>query len=122
MISPTTIPASGWEYASANSIRLLPVGTDQLTYPLLADPEIIDWVDYEQRNDAADPEAIAEQLSQRTRGAVFVVWAEGYRTFGDQCEQLNDGLAERRGDGLTIVQRDPHFGEQERVVRFPGRV
>jgi mannosyltransferase len=99
--------------------RRLPSGTVQLTYPLLTSPELIDWVDYAQRNEAADPEVIARELSQSTDGAVFVVWAPGYRTFGDQCEHLNQELAELRGEGLTIVQPDGSFGEQQRVARYP---
>ena len=101
--------------------RRLPAATDQVAYPLLSPPELIDWVDYEERNNDADAPAVARQLDARTDGAVFVVWAPGYRTFGQQCEQLGDTLRQLRGERLTLTRRDPHYGERQQVDRYPGR-
>ncbi len=101
--------------------RRLPAGTDQVGYPLLDDPSLIDWVDYEQRNDAADPVRIAERLDARAAGAVFVVWAPGYRTFGRQCEVLNETLRGLRGRPTNLIRIRSGYREQAIVERYPVR-
>lgn len=100
--------------------RRLPAGTDQLGYPLLDDPSLIDWVDYEQRNDAADPVRIAERLDARTDGAVFVVWAPGYRTYGRQCEIVLETLRLLRGVPTNLQRLRSGYGEQAIVERYPA--
>lgn len=67
----------------------------QLTYPTLDSPERVDWVDYEARNAAADSTAIAEEIREVADGnGVFVVWAGGYQTYGQQCESLLHQLSQ----------------------------
>jgi mannosyltransferase len=69
--------------------RQMPDGLVELTYPALSSPERVDWVDYAERNRAADPERIAEDIRDRAGGnAIFVVWMSDYRTLGVQCERL----------------------------------
>ncbi|HET6665459.1 MAG TPA: glycosyltransferase family 39 protein [Acidimicrobiales bacterium] len=83
--------------------RQMPDGLVELTYPALASPERVDWVDYADRNRAADPERIAEEIRDRADGnAIFLVWMADYRTFGDQCERLVDAL----GPATALVQQD----------------
>ena len=101
--------------------RRLPAGTDQVTYPLLTDPALIDWVDYEQRNDAANPVTIARAVDQRAEGAVFVVWSPGYRTFGRQCEALNETLRGLRGTPTNVLRKQPGYSEGSVVERYPTR-
>lgn len=100
--------------------RRLPAGTPQLAYPLLVSPEIIDWTDYAQRNERADAPAIAEALDKRTDGAIFVVWASGYRTFGLQCEELNEALRNLRPGSSTLLRRNQHYDESQQVDRYPS--
>jgi mannosyltransferase len=72
----------------------------ELAYPTLAAPDRVDWVDYAERNAAADPTAIAAEIRQEHPGqAVFVVWKAQYETFGQQCEQL---LSDLGGGGTTV--------------------
>ena len=69
--------------------RQMPDGLVELAYPALSSPERVDWVDYAERNRAADPARIAEEIRDRADGnAIFVVWMSDYRTLGDQCERL----------------------------------
>ncbi|HEX6421406.1 MAG TPA: glycosyltransferase family 39 protein [Acidimicrobiales bacterium] len=69
--------------------RAMPRGLVHLGYPTLAGPELVDWVDYEERNAAADVGAIADEVRERAgSGAIFLVWMGDYRTFGRQCEEL----------------------------------
>ena len=99
--------------------RLLPAGTDQLVYPSSADPELVDWVDYAQRNAAASPQLFADRLSTRTPGAVWLVSAGGYLTFGRQCEELDEALARLRGQAVVFQRQSGAFDEQEAVRRYP---
>ncbi|NOX30034.1 MAG: hypothetical protein GXP35_08315 [Actinobacteria bacterium] len=95
---------------------------DVLAYPTLAPAAQVDWTDYEQRNTAADPGRIAEQLAQRvsdTGGHVWLVSRGGYRTFGVQCEQLETELSVRLGPGQTIVAPDENVFEPARLSVIP---
>lgn len=79
--------------------RLLDRDVEQVVYPTFGDPRRVDWVDYAERQDAADPAAFARRLSDLagTR-ALFVLSATEYRTFEGQCEQLLATLTSLRGD------------------------
>ncbi|HET6954271.1 MAG TPA: glycosyltransferase family 39 protein [Acidimicrobiales bacterium] len=89
--------------------REMPDGLVELAYPALTSPERVDWVDYAERNGAADPAAIAAEIRARAGGhAVFLVWMTEYQTFGQQCEQLVTEL------GLTesvVVQDTTRYYE-----------
>ncbi|MCW2777885.1 MAG: hypothetical protein JWN17_1610 [Frankiales bacterium] len=100
--------------------RLLPPGTDQLVYPTGGRPERVDWVDYAARNAAGDPERFAAAAARRARGAVYLVTAGGYRTFGQSCAELADALAARRGPAVAVSAQDRHYEESQAVLRFPG--
>ena len=89
--------------------RAMPHGLVELSYPALTPPDRVDWVDYADRNAAADPAAIAAEINERAGDhAVFLVWMSDYRTFGSQCEQLVTEL------GLTeplVIQDDTRYFE-----------
>jgi mannosyltransferase len=89
--------------------RAMPDGLVELSYPALTPPDRVDWVDYADRNAAADPPAIAAEINERAGDhAVFLVWMSDYRTFGSQCEQLATEL------GMTeplVVQDSTRYFE-----------
>jgi mannosyltransferase len=90
--------------------REMPAGVVELPYPAIdTTPERVDWVDYAERNAAADPAAIAAEVLARADGnAVFLVWMSDYQTYGNQCETLIGEL------GLTeslVVQDSTRFYE-----------
>jgi mannosyltransferase len=89
--------------------REMPDDLVELAYPALTPPDRVDWVDYADRNAAADPAAIAAEIDERAGNhAVFLVWMADYRTFGSQCEQLVTEL------GLSeplVVQDDTRYFE-----------
>jgi mannosyltransferase len=89
--------------------RAMPDGLVELSYPRLAPPDRVDWVDYAETNAAADPVALAEEIRDRAGdNAVFLVWMSEYRTLGQQCEQLVSAL------GLTenlVLQDNDRFYE-----------
>jgi mannosyltransferase len=100
--------------------RLLPEGTDQVVYPTGGDPELVDWVDYAERNADASPAAFANALSTRTDGAVLLVSAGGYLTFGRQCDELGEALERLRGPGVAVKRQSGRFDEQQAVTRYPA--
>jgi mannosyltransferase len=79
--------------------RLLGDGPRQVVYPSLGDPRLIDWVDYADRQDAADPVEVAAQVDALAgQGAVYLLRARGYRTFEGDCEELFRALRALRGE------------------------
>ena len=79
--------------------RAIGPGYDQVVYPTLAGPQLVDWVDYAERNAAADPAEFARALDARAGSRqVFVLKASEYRTFGDDCDDLLDEVAALRGE------------------------
>ena len=75
-----------------------------LAFPLGTDAHFVDWVDYDQRQQAADPKAFAGLLD-RTAGqhTVWIVWAPAYRKLGIKCEQLVDAEKHLRPGGTPVV-------------------
>ena len=91
--------------------RLLGDGPRQVVYPSLGEPQLIDWVDYADRQDAADPAEVAARVDALAgSGAVYLLRARGYRTFEGDCEELYRELRALRGDatvpyGVTAAVR-----------------
>jgi hypothetical protein len=97
--------------------RLLPGWLRQEVYPTAGSPDRVDWVDYAQRNAAADPVAFARQASRRAgAGAVWLVNFPGYRTFEGQCEALVQELIALRGEPAVLVEPDPAYFEHAQLV------
>lgn len=99
--------------------RLLPEGVDQVTYPRGAPPQLVDWSDYESVNQAADPADFARLLLARAGPAhdIWVVWANGYRTFGLSCQDLLTNLEVFRPQPTDVVVA-PRYFERPGLVRF----
>jgi hypothetical protein len=98
--------------------RLVPDGVIGLAYPTLAAPELVDWRDYEERNAAADPEAIAAEVLERAGDhRVYVAAANQYRTFEGQCEALLRSFGQVRA-GRTLVVGDTYFFEPMDLLVF----
>ena len=104
--------------------RYLPDELEQVTYPRRGDPDRVDWVDYAERNAAADPDAFAVDLVSRTpRGAtVWLVFSGAYRTLEGQCEQLAASLGAviaRGGAEVVVTENGDDFFEHASLLRFP---
>lgn len=100
--------------------RLFPPGggIQHVTYPLETTPEFVDWVDYAERNDDGVPERFANEMSRRAGdGAVWLVYANGYRTYGADCLRIHDTLEAERG-GVQYVRRQGRYWERMMLVRF----
>lgn len=103
---PGELLASCPDQMAPDIARLLPTSVPQVVYPSLGPPERIDWVDYKQRQDDADPAAVAAQISARAgAGPMFLLSATEYRTFEGDCEVVRSTLARLRGAPTVL------FGE-----------
>ncbi|MCI3949317.1 MAG: hypothetical protein K0R11_1251 [Acidimicrobiales bacterium] len=98
--------------------RELPDGLAQEPYPLRGDPRFVDWVDYEERNADADPEAFAADLLEGTEGRIWYVWTPGYRTYGTACEDLVELLRGTGRPSTTVVARRTEVDEDAELIRY----
>ena len=101
--------------------RLLPDGLDQVTFPRRTSPEVVDWVDYEEVTEAAEPTPFAEMLLERAgpEHSIWVVWAPGYRTYKDKCQGILGTLDIARRNNTRVVKLPRNF-EKPALIRFPG--
>lgn len=102
--------------------RALGDEVEQVTYPDLGDPHFVDWVDYEQRNDAADPDAFVREVLRRAEGrTIWLVWSPEYVTLEGQCDQVQAGLSRARGGGPAVNADSDAFFENANLHRYPAR-
>ena len=92
--------------------RLLGPSYEQVVYPTLGPPQRIDWVDYADRQDAADPVAVAARLDALAGAReLLVLSAAGYRTYDTQCETLVSAVAALRGPSTLLFGRAGTTGQ-----------
>jgi hypothetical protein len=99
--------------------RLLSPSVDQVTYPSYGRPEVVDWVDYAERNKDGVPERFAYDMLERAGGdnAVWLVAASGYRTFGTACTVMAETL-ERERSAVRYVNRRARYFERMTLERY----
>lgn len=99
--------------------RLLPTTMRQVGYPDLGPADLVDWVDYARRNAAASPTAIADRIrSQAGAGTIWLVRADGYHTFGDQCARLDRALATGDRRREVVLRLGDRRGRQQWVISY----
>jgi mannosyltransferase len=74
------------------------IGLEVIAFPLAGDPRFIDWVDYAERNEAADVGEFYERVDDRipADGTVYVAAMPGYRTYEGLCEGVIGHLSALR--------------------------
>jgi hypothetical protein len=101
--------------------RAMPDGLVELSYPTLDAPERVDWVDYEERNAAASPIALADEVRRRAGDhSIFVVWKADYRTFGVQCEQFLHEVGQGRTFENLVTQDGGKYYEPANLTWMAG--
>jgi mannosyltransferase len=95
----------------------------QVVYPTLGSPAMVDWVDYKDRNVSGDPVAFTRQVLRIAgpRSSIWLVYASGYPTFGDDCARIYYGLQQARPITDIPVHLHKSMLEHERVVVFGPR-
>jgi mannosyltransferase len=104
--------------------RLLPPRTDTAVYPTGEDGSRVDWVDYEERNEAGRPAPFAREVLGRAdaaRATVWYVWSPNYRTYGTSCETLEQELEATGRTGTRLVRRDRGVPERAWLTRYGPR-
>jgi hypothetical protein len=98
----------------------LPEGVEAVVYPTFGPADRVDWVDYQERNEAADPTEFVNDLVERAgpRSAIYLVHTGGYRTFGIDCERLRDELAGERPRARILVRDDTAVFEHAALTRY----
>lgn len=100
--------------------RLLDDGFDQVTFPELARPELVDWVDYKERLRAVSPEDFARQVLERAgTQQIFFVYSTNYQTHRDICPAIYNALGASRTPEVLSQPTDAY--EWASVVRFTTR-
>jgi mannosyltransferase len=90
--------------------RLLPTGLREVTYPAFASPAFVDWVDYQERLDAADPQTFATEVLRRAAThTIWLVTGPGYPNHHGACEALSEHLAGPRTRLQRIAPNDDDF-------------
>jgi mannosyltransferase len=100
--------------------RLAPRAGRQVVYPTMAAPGMVDWVDYATRNGASDPEAFAQRSSALAGrdATVWLVYANGYPTLGDDCTAVYAALSRLRGPAVTALTGGSDATERDQVAEF----
>jgi mannosyltransferase len=99
-------------------------GLDQLTFPRGDRPELVDWVDYKERRDKANPNAFARRVSDRA-GPGRTIWyviAVQYRGGNEgKCDAVHRALVPLRSNPRPVVEADEKFNEFFSLFEYPGR-
>ncbi len=90
--------------------RLLGGEPSGITFPDAGDPRFVDWVDYAEGIDAADPVAFAEDAVERAGdGDIWLVFSGDYRSVERVCEELVNELTVRRPGPIVVVESGDQF-------------
>ncbi|MFO7590767.1 MAG: glycosyltransferase family 39 protein [Acidimicrobiia bacterium] len=93
----------------------------QVTFPDLARPERINWVDYRERIDSADPAVFARRVLREAGDAtVYFVAAPGYNNVAGKCEDIAGALAESRPPEFRVLPDLDIFEPQGLTVYRAG--
>ena len=95
-------------------------GLVEVTFPDLARPERINWVDYRDRITATSADAVAAKVLDRAGDAtIWYVVSPGYRSVEGKCEQLGAALGAARPDQTThVVFDDTDYFEFMGLVEY----
>jgi hypothetical protein len=100
--------------------RELPDEADIATYPRFERPELVDWVDYQDRLAEASPTAFAAEALERAGDReVWLVWSGTYSTHEGTCETVANELQSARTAGTPVVLADENAFEQANAFRYP---
>jgi hypothetical protein len=92
----------------------------EMTFPDLARPEFVNWINYRERNQSADSAAVAKRVVDRAQGAtIWYVVSPGYHSVEDKCEGLEAALGGARGGGRALASISPHNFEVMGLVEYP---
>lgn len=99
--------------------RLAPAGLDEVTYPDFGPAAFVDWVDYQDRVDAANPVTFAAAAVDRAAArTIWYVTGPGYPNHRGSCEAMADGFTAAR-ERIDRVIPDEDFFEKPGLIQYP---
>jgi len=104
--------------------RRSPSGWPEIVpFPSGGDPERVDWVDYKERNAAADPARFVADLTKdlSAQTPVYLAYNTSYKTFEGKCEGLAAALAQDRDAELLVAGDADNFFEGFSLTAFRPR-
>ena len=90
-------------------------------YPSLDSGERVNWYDYEERNSNSSPVDIAEKILSlhMPEQSIWLVWIDGYKTFGYQCGKLQEELSAHSSSSKVFVHANGEdYYNSANLVRF----
>jgi hypothetical protein len=99
-------------------------GLVQLTFPAGDRPELVDWVDYEQRRHRVDPNTFAQRVLDRAGpgSTIWYVVAVQYRGGNEgRCDAVLQSLSAARPGVQQLVQANDKFPEFMGLFEYPAR-
>ena len=99
-------------------------GLVQVTFPVGDKPELVDWVDYEQRRHRVNPSAFAQRVLDRAGpdSTIWYVVAVQYRGGNEgRCEAVLQSLSAARPGVRQLVEANDKFPEFMALFEYPGR-
>lgn len=101
------------------TLRGLPPSTEAVGVPTLERPDLIDWVDYAERNEGADGATVAAEILERAGDrSIWLVFNGGYRTYLDLCPSVLASLTAERPSNDVLQAENPRAFERAALYRF----
>jgi 4-amino-4-deoxy-L-arabinose transferase-like glycosyltransferase len=101
--------------------RIAPNAGTQVVYPTFGSADMVDWVNYAQRNETANPIAFARTALQRAQGhTIWYVYKDGYPTMSGGCESLVTSFTVARGAPVQALEPHGAF-EEDGIAEFTPR-
>jgi len=103
--------------------RLLGESFELLAYPTLDTGKTVNWSDYAKRNAATEVGEKADEILAMAGAnhGIWLVWVDGYATFGSQCGQLHRALAEGSSESGRMINADgDRFYNSANLTHFGG--
>jgi uncharacterized membrane protein len=95
-------------------------GLEQVTFPDLAGPEFVNWSDYLERVQRADPrEFVTEVLERAGDRTVWFVWSPGLNHLERECTAIGGAFDEAR-EGTIHVFPDREVLEVRALTEYPS--
>ncbi len=101
--------------------RALGASFDVRTYPRMAAPEQVDWVDYGERNARNDPDAFAKDLLERAGDrTIWFAYGNEYLTLEGQCARVATRITEARPGRIAVTAVPTDYYEPMTLMEFPA--
>jgi mannosyltransferase len=97
-------------------------GLSQMVFPTADRPELVDWVDYSDRNAQADPQAFAKTVLERAGPDNTVWFVSSFNYAGGnegKCEAIHNLLGVNRPAPAVVVPQDDSYFESMELIKYP---